>query len=124
MLTLVWIVCVYVAPPGCYPVGDVNCDGRVDFGDVNAFVQAVGDPDGYAAAVGPECDRRRNGDLNCDGAVDFGDIDPFVEAVTDPDWRPGNRPRIALAQTVLVNEDEPTQIELTSYDPDGGVNCP
>ena len=56
--------------------GDLNCDGRVDFGDINPFVLALSDPAGYARQY-PECDIM-NGDINDDGRVDFGDINPFV----------------------------------------------
>ena len=56
--------------------GDLNNDGAVNFGDINAFVQALADPAGYQTQFGfpPE----RAGDLNCDGVADFGDINPFV----------------------------------------------
>jgi hypothetical protein len=57
-------------------LGDMNCDGVVDFRDINAFVLAISDPVAYAARY-PDCDIR-NGDVNGDGAVDFRDINPFV----------------------------------------------
>jgi hypothetical protein len=57
--------------------GDLNCDGVVDFFDIDPFVTALVDPAGYAA-VFPGCDRRQ-GDVNDDGMVDFFDIDAFVE---------------------------------------------
>lgn len=63
-------------------VGDVNCDGRVDFGDINPFVLALTDPGGYASAF-PYCDRM-NADINGDNVVDFGDINPFVDLLTSP----------------------------------------
>jgi hypothetical protein len=56
--------------------GDLNCDGVVNFDDINPFVLALGDPGGYQAAY-PDCNIR-NGDINGDGSVDFGDIDLFV----------------------------------------------
>jgi len=56
--------------------GDLNCDGSVDFGDINPFVLAISDPEGYAESF-PGCDRM-NADINGDGSVDFGDINPFV----------------------------------------------
>jgi len=61
------------APP---PTGDVNCDGTVDFGDINPFVQALADPSGYAATY-PLCDVLQ-ADCNDDGVVDFADINPFI----------------------------------------------
>jgi hypothetical protein len=65
-----------------YPVGDLNCDGNVDFGDINPFVLALTNPAGYAVQF-PNCDIRL-GDINADGRVDFGDINPFVRLLTNP----------------------------------------
>jgi len=56
--------------------GDLNCDGRVDFDDIDAFVLALGGAEGYYAQY-PGCEHL-NADLDCDGRVDFDDIDPFV----------------------------------------------
>ncbi len=60
-------------------VGDLNCDGSVDFFDIDAFVLAVTDPPGYAAAY-PDCDLML-ADCNGDDSVDFFDIDCFVALV-------------------------------------------
>jgi hypothetical protein len=57
--------------------GDLNCDRVVDFADINPFVLALVDPDGYAA-LHADCDIL-NADINGDGLVDFSDINPFVE---------------------------------------------
>ncbi len=62
------------------PIGDVNCDGSVDFFDIDAFVLAVTDPAGYADMY-LDCDILL-ADVNGDGAVDFFDIDSFVALVT------------------------------------------
>ena len=56
--------------------GDANCDGRVDFGDINPFVQALSDFNAWHAQY-PNCPAQ-NPDVNGDGHVDFGDINPFV----------------------------------------------
>ncbi len=56
--------------------GDMNCDGVVNFSDINPFVRALSDPAGYAQAY-PGCNIL-NGDLNGDGSVGFDDINPFV----------------------------------------------
>jgi hypothetical protein len=61
-------------------LGDLNCDGTVDFGDINPFVLALTNGAGYAAAY-PNCDRDL-ADCNQDGYVDFGDINPFVEILS------------------------------------------
>lgn len=63
------------SPP--YPPGDMDCDGVVSFNDIDPFVLALSDPDGYAAEF-PACDIL-HGDLDADGVVTFLDIDPFVE---------------------------------------------
>ncbi len=58
------------------PPGDLNCDGTIDFGDINPFVLALSSPAGYLAAF-PDCEIL-NADINGDGTVSFGDINPFV----------------------------------------------
>jgi beta-1,2-mannobiose phosphorylase / 1,2-beta-oligomannan phosphorylase len=65
-------------PPS--PIGDVNCDGHVDFGDINPFVLALTDPPAFAATY-PDCPMA-NRDINADGTCDFGDINPFVALLT------------------------------------------
>jgi len=62
--------------------GDLNCDGTVDFSDINPFVLALTDPAGYAQQY-PGCPIL-NGDVNADGRVDFDDINPFVALLTGP----------------------------------------
>jgi hypothetical protein len=61
---------------GSFVFGDLNCDGAVNFGDINPFVLALSNPAGYAAAF-PDCNIM-TGDVNGDGHVNFGDINPFV----------------------------------------------
>ncbi len=60
--------------------GDLNCDGAIDFGDINPFVLALVDPLTYNATY-PDCDVSL-GDLNDDGQTGFGDINPFVLLIT------------------------------------------
>jgi len=67
-------------PP--FAKGDLNCDGQVNFGDINPFVLALTNPAGYAAQF-PNCDIML-GDINGDGLVNFGDINPFVRLLTNP----------------------------------------
>jgi C1A family cysteine protease len=66
----------------CTPphLGDLNCDGATDFGDIAPFVQALADPTGYAATY-PDCPLA-NRDINLDGVFDFADINPFVALLT------------------------------------------
>ena len=66
--------------PAGYTLGDLNCDGSVDFFDIGAFVLAVTDAAGYEAAY-PDCDIML-ADCNGDGAVSFFDIDAFVALIT------------------------------------------
>ncbi len=56
--------------------GDVNCDGVVDFDDIDPFVLALTGPAAYALEY-PNCERMQ-ADCDADGDVDFDDIDPFV----------------------------------------------
>ncbi len=56
--------------------GDMNCDGVVDFFDIDPLVLAFSGPDAYAAAY-PNC-QWLNGDVDASYLVDFFDIDPFV----------------------------------------------
>ena len=57
-------------------LGDVNCDGRMNFDDINPFVLLLSDPAGYALAY-PGCNPH-NADFNRDGHVNFDDINGFV----------------------------------------------
>jgi hypothetical protein len=54
----------------------MNCDGLVNFADIDPFVLALGGADAYAEQY-PGCDYL-NADCNGDGQVSFSDIDPFV----------------------------------------------
>ncbi len=54
--------------------GDMNCDGRVTFADIDLFVQALS---GESAWTHPPCPWL-NGDCDGNGRVTFADIDPFV----------------------------------------------
>lgn len=56
--------------------GDLNCDGVVDFFDIDPLVAALYGPDAYAMQF-PTC-QWLQGDCDQDGDVDFFDIDPFV----------------------------------------------
>ena len=73
-----WLHGAYTAPRGMIDDlsvttavcrGDCNCDGAVNFEDINAFVAVLGG--------GTPC-RFGNCDVNGDGVIDFADINPFV----------------------------------------------
>ncbi len=72
------VVVFYARPPVVH--GDLNCDGSVDFGDINPFVLAMTGAAAYYAQY-PSCNWH-NADCNGDGAVNFGDINPFVSCLT------------------------------------------
>ncbi len=58
-------------------VGDLNCDGSVNFKDINPFVQYLSSFSAWQAAF-PDCPPE-NGDINGDGTYpSFKDINPFV----------------------------------------------
>jgi hypothetical protein len=63
-------------PPVQVCPGDLNCDGEVDFSDINPFVLRLSNPAAYAATY-PDCPDG-NGDINGDTTVGFTDINPFV----------------------------------------------
>ena len=70
--------CQPCGTPCC--IGDMNCDGFINFADINPFVAYLS---AYAAwqAQFPDCSPC-NGDINCDGIYpDFGDINPFVALI-------------------------------------------
>jgi hypothetical protein len=60
--------------------GDVNCDGAVNVFDIDPFVLALTNPQGYAFAL-PSCNIL-TADANKDGLVNAFDIDPFVLLLT------------------------------------------
>jgi hypothetical protein len=65
--------------PQPHLAGDVNCDGTIDFGDINPFVLLLSDEAAWQTAY-PDCPTL-NGDINDDGTYgqwSFGDINPFV----------------------------------------------
>ncbi len=58
------------------PRGDPNCDGIIDFDDVDAFVAALASAEAYARLY-PSCDAML-ADIDGSGQIDFDDIEPFV----------------------------------------------
>jgi hypothetical protein len=69
--------------------GDLNCDGVIDFGDINPFVMYLTDFGAWLANY-PACNPL-NGDINGDGVYgqgSFGDINPFVDLLTTGDPPP------------------------------------
>ena len=65
---------------GSQALGDCNCDGLVDFFDIDPFVLALVNPGAYAAQYS-DCPIL-NADCNQDGYIDFFDLDPFVGLIT------------------------------------------
>jgi hypothetical protein len=74
----IWLYDRSCGPTLC--AGDLNCDGVVNFDDIDPFVTALGcqggDPNCWDAAC-----PWLNGDCNGDGNVTFDDIDPFVALI-------------------------------------------
>ena len=62
--------------------GDANCDGVVDFGDINPFVLLMTSQWLWELTY-PDC-FLENGDCNYDGSVNFGDINPFIQILSTP----------------------------------------
>ena len=61
---------------------DANCDGTVDFFDIDPFLMALFDRPAYDAAYAA-C-APFNADANADGEIDFFDIDPFLARLFAP----------------------------------------
>ena len=59
--------------------GDLNCDGAVNYADINPFVLALTSQAAYEAAH-PTC-HWMNADCNNDGAVNYADINAFVRCL-------------------------------------------
>ena len=66
----------FLAKFGMVVLGDMNCDGGVDFDDIDALVLALLDPSDYEATYGVPPESR--GDIDGDGDNDYDDIDGFV----------------------------------------------
>jgi hypothetical protein len=67
-------------PDECDGLGDLNCDGAVNFDDINPFVLALSDPVAYQQAF-PNCPFAKR-DINGDGTFDFDDINGFVAVLS------------------------------------------
>ena len=66
---------------GSFRFGDLNCDGWVNNGDIDAFVYALSYPEQYPNEY-PDCDIML-GDINGDGDINNGDIDWFVALLSE-----------------------------------------
>lgn len=65
------------ADPQAFVAGDANNDGSFNVGDIGAFITALQDPDGYAAAF-PGVNPDEVLDINADGGFNVGDIGVFI----------------------------------------------
>ncbi len=63
-------------------LGDMDCDGDLDFDDIDDFVLGINNPQEYENQFGvpPEA----KGDADGDGDLDFDDIDDFVAILNNP----------------------------------------
>lgn len=61
-------------------IGDMNCDGLVDYDDIEPFITALGCEGGDPSCWEFACPWL-NGDCDGDGNVTYADIDGFVEAI-------------------------------------------
>lgn len=62
-----------------YSLGDMDCDGDIDFDDITPFTIALGNQPNYEQTF-PGCNYL-NGDFDGDGAVTFTDINPFIQSI-------------------------------------------
>jgi hypothetical protein len=80
---LVGDVKVDIVPAVTTCIGDLNCDGLINFGDINPFVLYLSNFATWQSTYAG-CNPA-NGDINCDGTFGqgaFGDINPFVSVMT------------------------------------------
>ena len=73
--SLVLTLTGHLVPANC--PGDMNCDGRVTFTDIDLFVAALAGESAWTHAPCPWL----NADCNHSGTVTFADIDPFVAVI-------------------------------------------
>ncbi len=94
--------------------GDMNCDGAVDFGDINPFVLQLSNFAAWQATyVG--CNPL-NGDINDDGIYgegSFGDINPFVALLTG--GPPPVRGDLNCDGTVNFGDINPFVLQLSNF---------
>ncbi len=64
-----------------WAVADMNCDGVLNFDDIDPFVTAMNSQAAYEAAY-PNCEWL-NGDLDGNGIVNFDDLDYFVALLSN-----------------------------------------
>lgn len=66
-----------------YCPGDMNCDTRVDFGDIGLFIAAIKTPDPATWTYNPSAGvcAYENGDFDGDGLVTFADISAFIAQI-------------------------------------------
>jgi len=63
-------------------VGDMNCDGVLNTGDIGPFVMALTDPSAYGSTY-PSC-QILHGDMDHNGSVDGADVEGFVNSLYGP----------------------------------------
>ena len=77
-------------PNECPPcIGDLNCDGTINFGDINPFVLHLSNYPQWQL-IFPNCPGE-NGDINGDGIYgqgSFHDINPFVALLCGTGFQP------------------------------------
>lgn len=76
-------------------LGDMDCDGDVDFDDIDAFVLGLNNPADYEAQFGVPPSLK--GDEDGDGDQDFDDITGFVQRLTGPPSETADVPEPGLA---------------------------
>lgn len=90
-----------------FMTGDMDCDGDVDFDDIDDFVLGLNSPQDYENQFGVPPEMK--GDTDGDGDLDFDDIDEFVSILNSPlpeppqtVPEPGTATLLAVAISVLA----------------------
>jgi len=106
----------------------MDCDGDIDFNDINYFVQALS---GEAAWPYPDCPWL-NGDCDGDETVTFDDISPFVALIgttcrsrtSEPVWLGPDTTCDMCPCVVLCPDGATPEPEPCGEDMNGGCNMP
>jgi hypothetical protein len=112
----------WILVPRAHDPGDLNCDWEVSPDDIDPFILALLDPEGYATAW-PSCDINL-ADMNNDQVVDGADIEAFTAAVLQ--WTPPPTGACCLQDTscVVSTEVDCGSIHSGSYQGDGASCSP
>lgn len=92
-------------------LGDLNGDGELNFSDIDAFVMALVDLDGYTQTY-PGLDPDVLGDFNGSGTLTNADIYGFIEALNAGGFLTAEQAALLAEAGGISNVPEPTSLAL------------